>query len=297
MVVGLYFLLAKSGRESVAQGKPIAQQPEKPSNDPPVTGKLSGQQIYEKVLKSTVWINNPGIGSGSGALINAQERLVITNYHVVFGNRNLPAPLRVFNATLTGADPREPIRNHPHKSYKYSFRRKKIYWIDMESRQFDSYLIVQDTRGNVLAADDDGGGVLNARIRFEPPHDGTFQIIATSFNGGAGNFSLRISEINLQGGLVSSDSSVASFVWVNFPTFQDGKPVADKEQYLKANDADPEKNQAKVVASSSTKDLAVLQLNSLPEGIQAMPLARESCRPGQLVHSIGNPGSSGALWV
>src|SRR5262245_62094913 len=45
--------------------------------------RLSGQKVYEKVLKSTVWINNPGQGFASGCLINAEEKLVLTNYHVV----------------------------------------------------------------------------------------------------------------------------------------------------------------------------------------------------------------------
>ncbi len=47
----------------------------------------TGQQIYEKTLKSTVWIvgfAGPGQVSGSGFLVNLQERLVVTNYHVVF---------------------------------------------------------------------------------------------------------------------------------------------------------------------------------------------------------------------
>jgi hypothetical protein len=35
----------------------------------------------------------------------------------------------------------------------------------------------------------------------------------------------------------------------------------------------------------------------VPPGARVLQLARSSARPGQAVHSIGNPGSSGALWV
>src|SRR5262245_20793658 len=52
--------------------------------DTPKKDGATGQKIYESVLSSTVWINNPGCGFGSGALINAEDKLVLTNYHVVF---------------------------------------------------------------------------------------------------------------------------------------------------------------------------------------------------------------------
>ena len=35
----------------------------------------------------------------------------------------------------------------------------------------------------------------------------------------------------------------------------------------------------------------------MPDGVQAMPLAADSVAPAQSVHSVGNPGDSGALWV
>ena len=44
----------------------------------PADGKLNGQQIYEKVLKSCVCIISDG-GSGSGSLVNVKDRLIITN--------------------------------------------------------------------------------------------------------------------------------------------------------------------------------------------------------------------------
>src|SRR5207244_2870107 len=57
---------------------------------------------------------------------------------------------------------------------------------------------------------------------------------------------------------------------------------------------------AQVVATDSLRDLALLELESLPDGIDALALAAQSSRPGDDVHSIGNSGmaksSAGMLW-
>ena len=43
-----------------------------------------------------------------------------------------------------------------------------------------------------IAADDDGGEGLNSRLRFVPPKTGPYQVVATSFAGGAGTYTLKI---------------------------------------------------------------------------------------------------------
>ena len=45
---------------------------------------LSGSDVYNRLLKSAVWINNPNMGWGTGMLVNAEDKLVVTNYHVVY---------------------------------------------------------------------------------------------------------------------------------------------------------------------------------------------------------------------
>jgi hypothetical protein len=52
-----------------------------------------------------------------------------------------------------------------------------------------------------------------------------------------------------------------------------------------------------VVEIDKEGDLALIRLDRLPEGAAELPLAPASPEPGQSVHSIGNPGKSGALWV
>lgn len=53
----------------------------------------------------------------------------------------------------------------------------------------------------------------------------------------------------------------------------------------------------KVLYRDPKRDLALVQLPSLPAGVAAIHLARDSVGPGDTVHSIGNPGLSGALWA
>jgi S1-C subfamily serine protease len=43
--------------------------------------------------------------------------------------------------------------------------------------------------------------------------------------------------------------------------------------------------------------LALIELDQVPEDARALRLAPQSPKPGQRVHSIGNPGASDALWL
>ena len=79
-----------------------------------------------------------------------------------------------------------------------------------------------------------------------------------------------------------------------FAEFKDGRPIAERKYYI-----DRAKRlgiAGKVVALDRSADLALIQLESLPEGAKAMPLAKVSPESGETIHSIGNAGSSGALW-
>lgn len=81
---------------------------------------------------------------------------------------------------------------------------------------------------------------------------------------------------------------------VFFPYFRDGHPVAEKEFY---------KDRAKrygiagrVIALDKKADLAVIQVEHVPEKTDALPLAAGSPEPGANVHSIGSAGKSDALF-
>ncbi len=80
-----------------------------------------------------------------------------------------------------------------------------------------------------------------------------------------------------------------------FPDFKDEKPVVSRNHYV-----DSIKTigiRGRVVAVDRKRDLALVQLDKLPEHAKAIKLAEKSASPGEPVESIGNPGSSDALWV
>jgi Flp pilus assembly protein TadD len=85
----------------------------------------------------------------------------------------------------------------------------------------------------------------------------------------------------------------ADTVSVVFPAYRDGKVIAERSYYTKNGD----RRKGRVLAREPRKDLALIQLDSMPDGVEALPLATEGADPGDQVHTVGNPGASGALWV
>lgn len=84
-------------------------------------------------------------------------------------------------------------------------------------------------------------------------------------------------------------------VQVVFPPYQNGRVVQEKASYL--DKLDQIAIAGHVVHTDSKKDLAVVQLESLPEEVDELPLASKDPKPGDTIHSIGSPGASSALWV
>jgi len=78
-----------------------------------------------------------------------------------------------------------------------------------------------------------------------------------------------------------------------FPTISNGQPKAEKKYY---KDRASLAIGGRVVARDKRADLALIQLERVPEGIVAVPVSLMSVEPGQAVHSIGNTGKSDALW-
>ena len=72
----------------------------------------------------------------------------------------------------------------------------KTYMIDMSSAQFDTYLRLEDDKGKVLAENDNiSPENLNSRIIFTCKQDGSYRIVATSFQqAGRGAYVLTIRE-------------------------------------------------------------------------------------------------------
>ncbi|MGL4419770.1 MAG: S1 family peptidase [Gemmataceae bacterium] len=81
---------------------------------------------------------------------------------------------------------------------------------------------------------------------------------------------------------------------VFFPVEESGEIRAEKKYYTDrlARLA----YRGKVIAKDRATDLAIIQLEKLPDGAVAVPLATESPEKGSSVHSVGNAGKSGGLW-
>ncbi|MCI0379652.1 MAG: hypothetical protein L0215_18750 [Gemmataceae bacterium] len=81
--------------------------------------------------------------------------------------------------------------------HTYKLEAGKSYVIDMESKVFDTFLVLHDPKGKELMVDDDGGVGLNARLEYSPKETGIYTIIATSFEREAqGAYALIIRTIS-----------------------------------------------------------------------------------------------------
>ena len=84
-----------------------------------------------------------------------------------------------------------------------------------------------------------------------------------------------------------------------FAVQRDGKWIAERQYYLENQKALHDEGRAvrgKVILRREKSDLALVELEKLPEGIAVLPLAEKLSGPGQAVHSVGHRHDSEALW-
>ena len=81
-------------------------------------------------------------------------------------------------------------------------------------------------------------------------------------------------------------------VEIIFPIFEKGCPVSEAARYANAP-----RVRAGVVARDLRRNLALLEVGTLPPDSAALKLAGESARPGDSLHAIGNPNGPDALWL
>ena len=86
-------------------------------------------------------------------------------------------------------------------------------------------------------------------------------------------------------------------VVVLFPLYHpDGKMESSRLLYIKMLKS-LEKPVCKVLATDSKRDLAVIQLQKVPDGIIPLRMAADEPKPGSDVHSVGNPGASESVFA
>jgi hypothetical protein len=102
----------------------------------------------------------------------------------------------VVNGELINADLKDKILTESYcKTYTYKMTKGRLYQIDLISQAFDAYLRLENPKGTQVAADDDSGGMLNARIIYRAPETGDFTICAMSLGGGStGKFMLVVKD-------------------------------------------------------------------------------------------------------
>jgi serine protease Do len=96
-----------------------------------------------------------------------------------------------------------PVDNSFFDLYAFEGKAGQRVQIDMTSREIDSYLILLDPNGDEVTQDDDGGGGPNSRIVATLPADGTYLLMANSYEAGqAGAYSLKAEATSARAGNV-----------------------------------------------------------------------------------------------
>ena len=105
----------------------------------------------------------------------------------------------VVNSELNNGDLKDKVLTQSFsKTYVYKMTQGNKYQIDMVTQAFDAYLRLEDPKGTQVAADDDSGGQLNARIIYTPNVTGDFTICAMSLGGGStGKFTLTVRDLTV----------------------------------------------------------------------------------------------------
>jgi peroxiredoxin len=103
---------------------------------------------------------------------------------------------------LKRTDPKDRVRkDSPAVLHKLTLKKDKTYKIDLSSKEFDTFLRLEDAAGKQLAFNDDiTKDNLNSRIVFQAPADGTYTVVVTSYDGDAGNYVLEVTAAS-DGGL------------------------------------------------------------------------------------------------
>jgi hypothetical protein len=102
----------------------------------------------------------------------------------------------IVNGELTDKDDKDKVRTQSYcKTYTYKMVKGRTYQIDMKSKNLDSYLRLENPKGDEVAKDDDSGDFLDARIIYKAEETGNFKIYATTFDGGVtGKFTLTVKD-------------------------------------------------------------------------------------------------------
>jgi hypothetical protein len=117
----------------------------------------------------------------------------------------------VIDDKLAASDPKDAkLKDSAAKRHKLKLQAGVTYVIDLTSKDFDAYLRLEDTDGQPLAEDDDGGGGTNARLFFIPRTTGEYTIVATAYRPKLGKYHLTAQQAHLPSTALKLEAGAAS---------------------------------------------------------------------------------------
>lgn len=84
-------------------------------------------------------------------------------------------------------------------------------------------------------------------------------------------------------------------VTIMFPEYEKEDVLNDKKSYI--DKMDEKGIKGRVYAANPTVDLALIVLKEIPDNVTEIKMAENPVKSADEIHSVGNPGASGALWV
>jgi CHAT domain-containing protein len=106
---------------------------------------------------------------------------VVLGWLLLAGTAGAIAP-RTIEGELTAGDPKLDDGTH-YDVYEFQGRAGEEVAIELESEEFDAYLMLNHN-GDRVGEDDDSGGQLNSLMVVELPTDGTYRVIANTVKAG-----------------------------------------------------------------------------------------------------------------
>lgn len=121
-----------------------------------------------------------------------------------------------------------PADNSYFNAYTFEGRTGQQVVIAMNSSDLNPYLILLAPNGTALAQDDDGGGGKNSRLSVTLPNDGTYTILANSYDPGEmGAYNLELATTSSSQPQVHLLLQTEGVLDQNSPTLQDGSFYAE----------------------------------------------------------------------
>lgn len=99
--------------------------------------------------------------------------------------------------TLTASDPEFPGDSTYFQRWILPVMPNQPFTVDLESSEFDAYIILTHGRGDKLVENDDGGGGCNARLVYTSPDDHPLRVVVNTASRPprqTGHFTLRVTD-------------------------------------------------------------------------------------------------------